>query len=142
MITDQMKAAAVARLRRQEDPASIAASLKIPEKVVKEWQKALNPRDLVAIESNIYAVEELSKVQELVPMQEEILKQALEQAAIDLAKEASYPATTADVIHAKAINLCADAVCKLYSTLVLKGSSSISITDNRALSAFEALVRD
>lgn len=142
MITDQIKARAISKLRHNETPEQIALDLGIPEKLIKEWAKTLSSSDLVAIEANTYAIGKIMATQELVPLQEDILRNELEKAAIDIAKEASV--ATDDMMHAKAVQLCADAVCKLYASLILKGSPNQNNGNQlpSMSSAFETLMRD
>lgn len=143
MIPEKVKAQAIAKLRHRIPPEIVAEELEIPVKLIKEWSSNLDPKDLIAIQANIHAVDEVLNG-ELVGVNEDKLKETLELTAIDIAKQAATPAMNADMVHAKAIQLCADAVSKLYQTLIMKGGTGepTNKNNNGHLSTFQRLMKD
>lgn len=144
MISEAEKSRAIALLKRRVAEDEIAEELDLPIMLIKDWKKELGFNDLVAVEANIHAVDTImNDGGELVDDLEDRLKITLEETALDLAKAAVGPAISGDVMHAKAIQLCSDAVSKLYSTLVLKGNSTVKIDPGQTGgSAFAQLMKD
>lgn len=145
MITDKIKAQALAQIKHQIPAEQIAEKLNIPIMLVKEWGGKLTPDDMTALESNIYALESIvnGKV-EILDNNEEILKAKLEEAAIELAKQTHTACAFGDMVHAKSVQLCADAVAKLYTTIILKNSSGNAMLDKSTTgnTLFNALMKD
>lgn len=144
MITEQLKAQAIAKLRHAVPIEDIASALNIPVKLVKEWKGKLDPKDLVAIEANIYAAEKLA-YGEIVTEDdnEKILKETLELTAIDIAKEVNNGFSLQDPMAAKSVQLCADAISKLYNTFILKNGSGTPMNNiPQEASTFQRLMRD
>ena len=142
MIPDKIKAQAIAKIRHRVPVEQIAEELNVPVKLVKEWGNNLDPKDLIAIQSNIHAVDEVLNG-ELIGLNEDKLRETLELAAIDIAKHASTPALNADVVHAKALQLCADAISKLYQTLIMKGGTGEPVKNTSGnFSTFQRLMKD
>lgn len=149
MITEKVKATAIAKLKHKIPPETIAAQLDIPVKLVKDWAGSLNGNDMMAIESNIHAVQVLTDKNavangEIVPLNEDVLRETLELTAIDLAKAATMPGTSADIVHAKSIQACADAITKLYQTFILKGATGepSKPNDGQGQTLFQQLMKD
>lgn len=144
MISDKLKAQAIAQLRSGYTVDIVSEDLDIPESLVEEWSERLNPASLVALEAAAIAVRRVEQG-EVVPLNEEVLKDTLEQTAVELAKQAAIPGSWGDMAQAKSVQLCADAVAKLYTTLVLKNNSTINVTPGNntgGLSAFQAEMKD
>lgn len=146
MIPDTTKNQAIAKLKRNMPAEMIASELDLPLMLVKEWESKLNPNDLVALEANIQAVEEVTQRVlngEIVPGNEETLKNELEKAAIQIAQASTKPIFIGDMLHAKAVQLCADAVSKLYQTLILKGApAGQGSSGGQSNSRFHDLMKD
>lgn len=142
LIDDKIKSKAIAMLHKRTPVTQIAEELEISTVLVEEWAKKLDLNDLVAVQANINAVEQLTKG-ELVELESDELKKALEQSALDIAKMAPSPCDYGDIAQAKSINLCADAVSKLYQTIVLKGGMiQPQSGDNVPLSVFQSIMKD
>ena len=141
MITESVKAVALARIKHQVPIEQISRELDIPEKLVKEWGGKLSENDMIAIEANIHAIDTVLH-DNGVTGQEDILKSKLELAAIALTNE-MYLASKGDAIHAKSIELCANAITKLYQTIVMKNQGKDD--DNSSAgsgSFFKSLMQD
>lgn len=124
MITEQTKAVAKARIKQGVPLGEIASELEIPLKLVEEWKSQETSRDLIVQEATVLAVDKIiAKEGELEPLLETKLRETLELTAIDLAKHAVLPAMNGDMVHAKAIQLLADAIVKLYQTIILKSGA-------------------
>lgn len=147
MITDKLKAQAMAQIRHQVPIEEIAKDLSIPLQLLKEWQANVSPRDMSAIESNIFACEKIASG-ELVPLNDDILKGELEKAAIELARSAYKNANAGDMIYSKSVELLSNAVAKLYQTMILKGQPGLAgqsapgQLSNNSISTFESLMKD
>ncbi len=142
MITAQTKSQALARIRHNIPLEDIALEFDIPYKLVKEWADKIEGRDMIALESNVYAVEKLrfSSAEEVDPL---VLQSKLENAAVELADQAYKSAGTADLVHAKSIESLAKAVTSLYTTIVLKNNSVVLNSINEASeSFFSQLLKD
>lgn len=152
MITEKDKAKAIAYLKRGKSIEEVSEKFDIPPKLLLEWTKDFNTKDLITIESNILASEDLI-VHDLEVYDGEIpednkakLKKQLEESAIEIAKHASVPVAFGDVMHAKAIQLCAQAVCGLYQTIIgdpndIVDPSNVALSD-QTLTAFKSLMKD
>lgn len=144
MIDEQTKAAAIAKLLRQVPSETVAKEYQLPLPLVNEWRDNLDERDIIALESNIQAV---ATVMEggIVPGQEQLLKFHLENAGMEVAREVEKAAAMGDPMHSKSLQLCADAVCKLYQTLVMK-SVGLGLPgapmNTTGLSQFQSLMKD
>jgi hypothetical protein len=148
MITAGLKAKAIARLKLSEDPKTIAEELEIPTNLVKEWHSKLPEGDLIAIEANIHAVDRLLVLdaETSLPINSEILKNTIEETALDLTRAMAIPALSGDVMHAKAIEALCNGLSKMYQTIVLKGGvidmNPSEQPSAQALSVFEGMMRD
>ena len=150
MITEKTKAVAVAKLRQRVPAQVIADEMELPLKLIEDWQGDLSPNDTVRAEANLIAVQQISQrvsTGELVEeANEAVLKNVLEETAIDIAKQSSIPGISGDMVHAKAIQLCADAVVKLYQTIILKGGNGPQDSGKRpnsqVLDVFENMMKD
>lgn len=149
MITEKTKAIAKARIKQNITCEEIAKELEIPLKLVEEWASNLNTKDMVVQEATLLAVDKIQKqidTGELVPLNEDILKECLEQTAIDITKAMAIPALTGDMVHAKAIQLMADAIVKMYQIIVLKGGkvegAGGTLPSNSTLDVFADMMKD
>lgn len=150
MITEKIKAIAKARLHQGIPVATIAEDLQIPSKLIEEWAGTLSPTDMIKQEATLLAVDRLMTQQstgELVPFNEELIKNAVEETALEIIKAMAIPVVTGDMVHAKAIQLMADALSKIYHTVVLKGgtippASGKGHNSNEMLENFSELMRD
>lgn len=147
LITPKLKSQAIAQLRHRVPIETVADNLELPVPLVREWFENLDEKDLVAVEATAEVVERIMNG-EVVGVDNERLSKALEEAAINIAGEAEKPARSGDMLHAKAVQLCADAVAKLYLALVLKGGmqgsgqGSAPLFNDKGLSAFERQLRE
>ena len=144
MISDKLKAQAIAQLRSGYDAEDVAEDLEIPRSLVEEWRDKLDGNNLVALEAAAIAVQRVENG-EIVGVNEDTLKNALEETAIGLAKQAAIPGSWGDMAQAKSVQLCADAVAKLYTTLILKNNSTVSIpnpNEGQGLNAFTSKMKD
>lgn len=128
MITEDDKAKAIAQLEASVPPEQVALDLGIPEPLVQEWMKKLDPKNMIAIKSNIHAVEQVI-VGNVSEVDTHTLKHTLRQSAMELARQSRQPGDSGDMVHAKAISLCADAVSKLYSSIVIPEQDTIDQDD-------------
>lgn len=142
MISQEIKANAIARLAQAIPPEEVAENLDIPLKLVKEWSDNLSPNNLVSVHANINAMNNL-KENEVLGLNEDVLRETLELTAIDIAKSASVSSSYSDPLSAKAVQLCADAVSRLYKTFILKdGMVENTKQTPTESSAFQNLLRD
>lgn len=141
MITDATKAKAIAAILRQVPHEDIAEELEIPVVLVREWAN-LQGKNLVTMEANLLAADRVLKGEVLEANQVDILKQKLEQAAIDVTNE--VPAAIGDPMYAKSLQLCADTITKLYQVIVCRGDvnpNNMPLSGN-GISAFQSIMRD
>ena len=146
MITEKQKSLAIAKMKSQTPLEVISEDMEIPLGLLKEWYKKLNPHDLVAVEANIIAVDRALNG-EIVGLPDETLKELLEVAAGDIAKQVGTAAISGDPIYAKTLELCSKAVSNLYQTIILKNNSVApeppgSKPSNSGLSIFQASMVD
>ncbi len=149
MIPPKTKAQAIASLKMGKSVEEVAELFDIPKKLVHTWYDDLDPNDLVGLEANVIALKNaITEIEVLEQSQEEQLKFKLEKAAIEIADNAYKAAGMGDAIHSKSIQLLADAVSKMYTTIILKGntgsgqSPSIPIPNANGISVFENLLAD
>lgn len=139
MITEKIKAKAIALLERRKLAEEVAEELDLPVMVVKDWEKTLSVKSLVALEATVHAIEDI-EIASIDPTMEAKLKTKLEEAAHEIADQVYKYAGSGDPIHAKALQLNADAVTKLYQTIILKGQAIVAINPNGSNgSAFQQL---
>lgn len=156
MITKELKATAIAKIKCHVPLEEIALELDIPFPLVKEWhaketesESNRTASDLVNTAAKVHAVQVLTRElhQQVIPpsnQQEELLKLKIEEVALEIAEQVSLNLATTDVIRAKTLQLCADTVTKLYNSLISKAiapDGSIRPSDT-GLSAFRNVMRD
>lgn len=149
MITEQVKAKAKAQIKRNIPIEDIAKELDLPLALINEWASKLDPNDLVQQEANVSAIQtitERSEKGELVDMDSEVLRTTMEKTALDLTNSMAIPALNGDMAHAKSIELLANALSKMYHTVVLKGGvidvNPNDTPSNKALEMFASLMKD
>lgn len=142
MISASTKSAVIARLEHGDMPGQLAEEFGIPTKLVEEWQETLGADSLVAIESNVYAVEKVLHG-EVMPMQNDQLKYSLEKTALELSSKI-YRAREDDLPAAMALERLAKSVAILYGALINKTDPSTSPghLSSTSLSAFGQLAKD
>ena len=146
MITPSLKATAIARIKCSEPLEEIARELDIPLAVVKELYNGLDNNDLIRLEANVFALGKLTNGDIIPPSDknEQMLKMKIEEVAIDIVDEVGLCVTTADPIRAKTLQLCADTVSKLYTTLISKlpaGEGGVS-PNGKTIEAFKSIMKD
>lgn len=142
MITEPIKAKAIALIKHQTSLDEIAEQLELPIMLVREWAK-LEGKDLVALEANIHAVENVLQGEVLEQDKIQLLKDKLEDAAIEVTKDINM--ALGDPLYAKSLQLCADTIAKLYVSIVKKDTPSDNpnnIFSPTGLTAFQAVMRD
>lgn len=117
MITDRIKAAAIARLSTDEDLESISSSMDIPIAVLRDWQKTLPPASLITLEANNLAMSRVLAAP-ISTNTADILKAKILDAAIEVAEQVRYTASSGDIAYATALNRCANTLTSLYETIV------------------------
>lgn len=148
MITEKTKAIAKARLRQCISAEEIAEELEIPLKLVEEWASNISSKDMVMQEATLLAVDKINNkihLGEVMPLTLDILKDILEETAIDITKAMALPALSGDMVHAKAIQLMADAIVKLYQVLILKSDTATGKSgspNSTALDTFAEMMKD
>lgn len=119
MITKDKKAQAIARIKALDPLEQIAEDMALPLTLLREWEGDLSDDDLVTVKANTNAVARVLSG-EIVEGSEGLLKQRLEEAAVEIAIQAHRVAGSGDILAAKTVDLCANAVTKLYSSLIQK----------------------
>lgn len=137
MFTEAIKAKAIAKIKHQVPIEDIAEELELPTTLIEQWAK-LEGKDLVALESNLHAIENVTNQETLDPTTIDRLKDKLEKAAEEITDDIGM--ALGDPVYAKSLQLCADTVSKLYITLVQK--SNPSDTPDGHVPLFETLMRD
>lgn len=119
MITKERKAQALARIKALDPLEQIAEDMDLPLALLREWEGDMSDDDLVTVKANTNAVARVLSG-EIVEGSESLLKQRLEEAAVEIAIQAHRVAGSGDILSAKTIDLCANAVTKLYASLIQK----------------------
>lgn len=143
MISEPTKARALALMKHQVPLEEISEELELPLMLVRDWHKQMSGKDLVALEANIHAVEHVLQGEVLEKDKIEILKDKLEDAAIEVTKDISM--AMGDPMYAKSLQLCADTIAKLYVSIVKKDTpteGSNNIFNPNGLTAFQSVMRD
>lgn len=122
MIDAKKKAAAIARIKALEELEVIAEDMTIPLLLLEEWESNLSTSDLTTIEANMLGVGRVLQG-ELIEGSEKMLKQRLEEAACEVAVRVFNAAGTGDIVYATSLDKCANAISKLYATMIAKVGS-------------------
>lgn len=143
MITKERKAQALARIKALDSLELIAEEMALPLTLLKEWEANMSDDDLVTVKANTNAVARVL-AGEIVEGSEQLLKQRLEEAAVEVAIQAHRVAGSGDIIAAKTVDLCASAITKLYASLIQKAGSDNPIFTPSATgrSLFQSQMRD
>lgn len=152
MITKTEKSKARAKIRSGIPLEEIASEFEIPMAVIEEWQQDLDPDEVQELETNTIALERVTHNitnGELEDFNPDLLQQQLEKSAMDIAKAVPLPLINGDAIHAAALKNCAEAISKLYTTIILKNGMTIRAEGENAdqysdqtLMAFQNALRD
>lgn len=118
MIDKNVKALATAKMRLSYPIEDIAEELEIPLALVKQWHRELNPNDLTALNANTIAIGKVLSGEVLDDNSVEKLESKLVEAAIEISDQAMSAATSGDVVFAKSVELAANAVSKLYTSII------------------------
>ncbi len=152
MITEKEKSKAKAKIRSGVPLEDISKELGLSVAILEEWQETLNPDEVIEYEMKTFALEKVH--QELCDSSVEdtdidILQKQLEKSAMDIAKAVPLPLLNGDAIHATALKNCAEAISKLYTTIILKNGMTIHAEgptqeqySDKALMAFQNAMRD
>lgn len=140
MITDKVKAAAIARLRLGDTVEIVSSSLDIPTMLVKEWFEGLDLNDTVRLEANVNALVRIKPTESNV----ELLKTNIEQTAIEIVEAVRDNLPMPDIVQAKSLNLLANTCAVLYASIVGKAGSSSTPMEayTKSRSLFEQLTKD
>jgi len=117
LITKEIKAKAIARLKHLIPVEQIAEELELPTNLITEWKNGLDTNDLVKIESTIQAVDIISRG-ELLEYETtlEKLDETLKRAAVELSGLIISAADYDHSARSMSVNLCSEALTKLYKT--------------------------
>ena len=143
MITDKLKANAIALLKLGDSVRQVSEELEIPYMLVKEWAEALDVRDLTALQANARALATVMNKQTVIEPSEqnkEILKAKIEKVALDIVDHVELIVHLGDPIQSKALQLLADTCSKLYLNIVNEGSPAAPQSPTSTI--FEQLSRD
>ena len=143
MITDKLKANAIALLKLGDSVRQVSEELEIPYMLVKEWADALDVRDLTALQANAHALATVMNKQTIIGPSEqnkEALKAKIEKVALDIVDQVELIVHIGDPIQSKALQLLADTCTKLYLNIANGGSTAAP--QNPTSTIFEQLSRD
>ena len=143
MITDKLKANAIALLKLGDSVRQVSEELEIPYMLVKEWAEALDVHDLTALQANARALATVMNKQTVIEPSEqnkEILKAKIEKVALDIVDHVELIVHLGDPIQSKALQLLADTCSKLYLNIVNEGSPAAPQSPTSTI--FEQLSRD
>ena len=143
MITDKLKANAIALLKLGDSVRQVSEELEIPYMLVKEWADALDVHDLTALQANARALATVMNKQTVIEPSEqnkEILKAKIEKVALDIVDHVELIVHLGDPIQSKALQLLADTCSKLYLNIVNEGSPAAPQSPTSTI--FEQLSRD
>lgn len=119
MITKELKAKAIAQLKHLVPIEEIAEQLELPVNLIREWKDSLSTQDLTKIESVIQVVGDISKGELLdKEITVEQIDEVMKQAALDLSGLIINAANYNDPQQALAVDVCSNALTKLYKTFV------------------------
>lgn len=143
MIDAKKKALAIARIKALEELEVISEEMMIPLLLLREWEANLSDSDLTTVQSNVLAVGRVLQG-EVVEGSEGILKQRLEEAAVEIAIRVHSAASSGDIVYASSLDKCANAISKLYATMVAKiGSDNPMFTPSAtSRSLFQTQMKD
>lgn len=138
MISESTKAKAISMLKQHATIEQVASEFDIPNALIKEWAN-LEGMNLIAAEANAYAVGQVLKGDVLDETKIDKLREKLHDAALLIVDDIRI--ATGDPMYAKSLQLCAQTVGILYTSLcqsALDASKNNPETD----SLFSQLMRD
>lgn len=132
MITDSLKAKAIAQLKLGYPYRDVANQFELPEALVKSWFNSLDVNDLTSLAANIHAIGVVSD-SKVTPGNVDVLRDKIEKVAIKVIDQAEVYVAYPDIVQAKALNLLADTCAKLYLSIVSKAGSAAIPTKTASL---------
>lgn len=147
MISQDVKITAIARLKCNIPVEDVANEFNIPERLVQEWKESLPEDALTKIEANTYAISKVASGEILMEPEraEEILRAKITETAIDIVSEVSSTAYASDIVKAKTLQICANTIAMLHTSLLAKVATSGNndiLPSDRGLDIFKSLMRD
>ena len=127
MITKELKAMAMGQIKMHVPLNEIAVNLDIPLPLIQEWYTQYkgtgrSEGDLTQVAANIYALNKLSNSEVIASSENttQILQVKCETVALDIVDQISLCIVTDDLVRARTLQICADAVTKLYNSMISK----------------------
>lgn len=122
MITDKLKANAIALMKMGDTPRKVSEDLELPYMLCKQWAEELGLNDLTAIEARAIGLAKALDGEIMNSSQQnvEILKAKIEETAIHIIDKAREYVHFPDLPSAKALELLSNTCTKLYLTIVSK----------------------
>lgn len=120
MITDKLKAQAIALLKNGESIEKVSGDLVIPYKLVEEWYDGLDIKDLTKLQAHTYAMTKVLNG-EVIPKEDvnkDLLKVQIEETAIEIVKEAKANIHTGDLVQSKSLQALATTCSTLYKSII------------------------
>lgn len=120
MITDSIKAKAIALLQSSETARDVSEILAIPYMLVKEWESKLDLSDLTTLEANTNALEKviIGEILSNTEKNKEMLRSKVEETAIKIVEAANENIYSADVIQSRSLQLLGNTISTLYKTIL------------------------
>lgn len=140
MITEKLKATAIASLKLGDSIEDVSSRLDLPYMLVKTWYEELDLNDLTMLQANTNALTRIVSG-EVSPSNVDQLKDSIEEVSVEIVKQISNMLPFPDIVQAKALNLLADTCAKLYLTVVNKAGTNAT-PGSKTLSMFEQLSKD
>lgn len=139
MITDNIKAKAIAQLKLGYPYRDVANQFELPEMLVKDWFNSLDEKDLTSLAANTYALGAICSGG-ITKNNVDILKDKIEKVAIKIIDQVEIYTPYPDIVQAKALNLLADTCSKLYTSIISK--TTTALPENRTMSLLEQLGKE
>lgn len=132
MITEKIKANAIALMKMGDTPEKVAEDLELPQRLVREWYEQLDKSALVALQANVIAAERVltGVVISGDTAKIEKLRDKIEDTAIEIIDEAKRIIPFGDIQAAKALHLLSDTCAKLYGAVINKGQTNVNLSNN------------
>lgn len=142
MITDKLKANAIALMKMGDNPRKVSEDLELPYMLCKKWADELGLQDLTVIESRAIGLAKALDGEVMNSSVENVnaLKTKIEEAAILIVDKAKEYVHFPDLPSAKALELLANTCSKLYLTIVSKQAAQD--TPNQGITLLEQLGKD
>lgn len=126
MISEAQKQNAIARIIALDNLEDISSEEDIPLPLLREWERNLSETDLTGIKANVNALTRVVNGELIGPgTTDERLKQQLESVAVEIANKVQSTLHLLDPMSAKALQLNADTITKLYATLIGKSNTPV-----------------